>query len=391
MARQQSYSLWIRSMQVPLGSHWDFDLDWSPIVVAVGQGCFIFGDNMSSSVSINPTESSLILRVKEQNKVRWYQKLYDTEIKHSAVWRCSSLLLFGLHRCLPVTTAEGRKVTLLLFLLLFTQNHKTYQSWRVTERIVKPRKSVFPYPHTDLLWLKTGNGPSRPAMRRGWWGSRGIPYCFLWRGLRLGPLPWPSEPVPRHPARPAPPDCPCWSPGYWGEGCGRAMMWWRRATEGDRRGFLPGCRGTVVRPRRQRSRRSAPRCWSCRRRSRKARWCGRDLTAPGRLWRRYQHEGCKEFDTSTVLSTASALYSCYISIPLSAFMSTIYCASMMWITQVQWVDDKHEFWCWERMCFIFFSNNGGLYACSEYEFPSQSLHWVASITTMPQGAFSLID
>lgn len=201
--------------------------------------------------------------------------------------RCSSLLLSGCY-----LAVEGLRVTLLLFLLVFTQNHKTHQSWRVIERNVKSLVSLFyriPKAIFDRVEVKTGNGPSRPAKRRGWWGSRGILYCCLWRGLRWGPLPWPSGPVPRHQARPAPPDCPCWSPGCWEEGCGRAERWWRRATEGDRRGFLLGCRGRVVPLHRQRSHRSAPRCWSRRRHSRKAHWCARDLTAPGHLWRRYQH------------------------------------------------------------------------------------------------------
>lgn len=171
---------------------------------------------------------------------------------------------------------------------------ETYQQWTVEsdrKKCKKPSESTLMFPHSTFflpcLRLKTGNGPSRPAMRRGWWGSQGIPYCSLWRGLRSGLLPWPSEPVPHHPAPPVPPGCPCWSSGCWGEECGRAERRWRRATGGDRKGFPLGCRGRAVPPRRRRSRRSA--CWSHRRRSRKARWRGRDLTGPGRLQRRNRH------------------------------------------------------------------------------------------------------
>lgn len=70
MARQQSYSLSIRSMQVPPGSHRDFDLDCSPIVVAVRQGWFILGDLPCEQNPPTYWKSSLIFREKEQNKVR---------------------------------------------------------------------------------------------------------------------------------------------------------------------------------------------------------------------------------------------------------------------------------------------------------------------------------
>lgn len=93
---------------------------------------------------------------------------------------------------------------------------ETYQQWTVEsdrKKCKKPSESTLMFPHSTFflpcLRLKTGNGPSRPAMRRGWWGSQGIPYCSLWRGLRSGLLPWPSEPVPHHPAPPVPPGCPC--------------------------------------------------------------------------------------------------------------------------------------------------------------------------------------
>lgn len=65
-----------RSMQVPPGSHRDFDLDCIPIVVAVRQGWFILEGGVRRyhlPCEQNPPtywKSSLILRVKEQNKVR---------------------------------------------------------------------------------------------------------------------------------------------------------------------------------------------------------------------------------------------------------------------------------------------------------------------------------
>lgn len=80
----------------------------------------------------------------------------------------------------------------------------------------KSSASVQSWPQADLRqssWLRTGNGPSRPAMRRGWWESRGIPYCCLWKDLTSDRLPLPSGPVPHHRVHPAPPDCPSQSPG----------------------------------------------------------------------------------------------------------------------------------------------------------------------------------
>lgn len=214
--------------------------------------------------------------------------------EHSALLSCSSLLLSGLHistQLLPhCCGADSHTSSVPSPLHPKSQNILVLESDK--KKCKKPCEFVILYPqsnHWPGLRLKTGNGPSRPAMRQGWWESRGILYCCLWRGRTSGPLPSPSGPVPHRQAHPAPPDCPCWSPGCWGVGCGRAERWWKRATEGVHRGFLLGCRGRVVPLHRQRSRCSARRCWSRRRHSRKAHWCAQDLTGPGHLWGRYQH------------------------------------------------------------------------------------------------------
>lgn len=217
--------------------------------------------------------------MKEQNKVVWWEEiLWCTVVMN---WTFSGVDMFFsasvrvtlLPHCYHCWATDG-----LLLLQHVTQHHKMYQSQRAIERNVKSC--------IDLLLrssLKTGNGPSHPATRRGWWGSLDILYCCRWRGLRWGHPPWPSEPVPPRRRRSAPPDCPCWSPGCWGEECDQAETLWKMATEGGRRGLLLGCRGTAVLLHQRRSRRSAPQCWSRPQRSHRARWCGRGRTGPGRL------------------------------------------------------------------------------------------------------------
>lgn len=133
----------------------------------------------------------------------------DFNSKTARVLRFSSLQRGGSGCCLPPDPTSS--VTHLVFSLPFaTPTHVSeintnveslqHQSNHVLGLILSSR-------------LRTGNGPSRPAMRRGWWESRGIPYCCLWRDLTWDRPPLPSAPVPRHRVRPAPPDCPLRSPG----------------------------------------------------------------------------------------------------------------------------------------------------------------------------------
>lgn len=237
VARQQSYSLWIRSMQVPPGSRRDLDLDCSPNVVALDRDGLFWGMRQCClPCERNPQiywKSSFIfgkrkIKIKSGDNKHHMIHCWEWTFSGEEVFFTASLQITHLHRAASSTLVTPSAL------------HPTsYQSKRAIERNIKSLVSLLSYPHSDLLpcsRFKTGNGPSRQAKRRGWWGSLGIPYCCPWRGLRWGRLPWLSEPVPHHLPPPAPPDCPCWSPGCWGEGCGLAERRWRTVTGGGRRG-----------------------------------------------------------------------------------------------------------------------------------------------------------
>lgn len=118
MARQQFYSFWIRSMQVPPGFHRDLDRDCSPNVVAVRWGWYILGwDNIVSPVSIihRHIESPVSFSRKWKNKIKSGEnKKYSVELNSQwsgDVLHCFSPDHTSRPSCyLTVTTAEGLKV-----------------------------------------------------------------------------------------------------------------------------------------------------------------------------------------------------------------------------------------------------------------------------------------
>lgn len=149
-------------MQVPPGSHRDFDLDCSPIVVAVmRQGWFILEgwDNITSPVSkIHWRAGNPVSFSEWENKVKSGddKKLYDTVLRLNIQWcgGCSSLLFIRtahleLSHRYDCWGTESHTFSLPSPLHPKSQNIPVLEGDR--KKCKKPFESVLLYPHSNLL------------------------------------------------------------------------------------------------------------------------------------------------------------------------------------------------------------------------------------------------